>query len=91
MILIRLANSKLQGKICEKCQKRVTQVSAYGPNMQGKCLFKALIFGTCKKNILIYSHVRFQLYQSHSMTAIGLKSGKKSTNWVAVGISGTLK
>ena len=59
--------------------------------MQVKCLFKALIFGTCKKNILIYSHMRFQRYQSHSMTAIGLKSGKKSINWVSVGILETLK
>ena len=59
--------------------------------MQVKYLFKALIFDRLKKNILIYSHVRFQLYQSHSMTAIGLKSGKKSINWVSVGILETLK
>ena len=58
--------------------------------MQVKCLFKALIFGTCKKNILIYSHMRFQLYQSHSRIAIGLKSGKKSINWISVGILETL-
>ena len=36
-----------------------------------KCLFKALISG-----ISIYSQVRIQLYQSQSMTALGLKSGK---------------
>ena len=39
-----------------------------------------------KKNILIYSQMRFQLYQAHIMTVIGLKSGKKSINWGSVGI-----
>ena len=32
------------------------------------------------KNILIYSQMRFQLYRTHIMTVIGLKSGKKSIN-----------
>ena len=50
-----------------------------------KCLFKALIF-THVKNILIYSELGFQLYQSHSLIALGLKSGKKSMNWVSGGI-----
>ena len=35
--------------------------------------------------LLIYSQMKFQLYQSHSLTAIGLKSGKKSIKWVSVG------
>ena len=29
--------------------------------------------------------MRFQLYQLQGCTAIGLKSGKKSINWVSVG------
>ena len=29
------------------------------------------------KNIITYSQMRYQLYQSHSLTATGLKSGKK--------------
>ena len=33
-----------------------------------------------KKNVLIYSQMRFQLYQVHIMTDIGLKSGNKSIN-----------
>ena len=32
------------------------------------------------------SQMRFQLYQVHIMTVIGLKSGKKSINWGFVGI-----
>ena len=32
------------------------------------------------------SQVRFQLYQAHIMTVIGVKSGKKSRNWGSVGI-----
>ena len=51
--------------------KNVTRVSAYGPHTQVKCLLKALIFGTCKKNIIIYSQIKFQLYQPHSLTATG--------------------
>ena len=61
-------------------------MGVYGPHTQVRCLFKALIFGTCNKNILIYSQMRFQLYLLHSLTAIGLKIGKKSINWVSVGI-----
>ena len=61
-------------------------MGVYGPHTQVRCLFKALIFGTCNKNILIYSQMRFQLYLLHSLTAIGLKSGKESINWVSVGI-----
>ena len=52
---------------------------------QGKCPVKALIFGTCKKNIIVYSQMRFQLYQSHSLTVTGLKSGKKSKYWTERG------
>ena len=44
---------------------------------------KALIFGTCKKNIIIYSQMMPQLYQSYSLTAVGFNSGKKSINWVS--------
>ena len=65
--------SKLQDKIYKKYGKRVTWVGIYGPQTQVKYLFKALIFGICKKNILIYSWIRFQLYQSDSLTAIELK------------------
>ena len=43
-----------------------------GPHTQFKCLLEALIFGTCKKNIIMYSQMRFQLYQSHSLTVMGL-------------------
>ena len=41
-------------------------MGVYGPHTKVKCLLKALIFGTCKKNIT-YSQMRFQLYQSHSL------------------------
>ena len=64
----------------------VTQVFVYGTHTQVKCRFKALYFGKCKNNILICSHKRFQLYESHIMTVIGFKSGKMSINWVSVGI-----
>ena len=64
--------------------KRVTRVGVYGPHTEVKLLFKAWIFLTCKQNIIIYSQMRFQLYQSHRLTAIGLQSGKKSINWVSV-------
>ena len=60
----------------KKVNKRVSQVGVYGPHTQG--IFKAFIFGTCTKNILIYSQMRFELHQTHSMTAIGLESGKKA-------------
>ena len=52
-----------------------------------KCLLKALIFGTYKNNILISSQIRFELYQSHSLTVTGLKSSKKSKYWVFMGPS----
>ena len=58
----------------------------YGSITRVKCLFKAMVFHTCEKNKFIYSQMRFQLYHSHSLTAIGLKSGKKSINWVSVAI-----
>ena len=67
----------------------VTRVALYGLHTQIKCLPKALIL-VGKKNT-IYSQMGFQLSHSHSLTAIGLKSGKKSINWVSVGIVETLR
>ena len=54
---------------------------------------KPCFFGRCKKNIIkyMYSHTRFRLSQLNIMTAIGLKSGKKSINWASVGILETVK
>ena len=66
--------------------KKVTWVSVYGPHTQVKCLLKALIFGTCRKDIIMYSQMGFQLDQSHSLTVTGLKGGKKSKYWVSVGL-----
>ena len=45
-------------------------MGVYGPHTHVKRLFKALIFLTCKKNIIKYYQMRFQLYQSHRLTAI---------------------
>ena len=66
--------------------KKVTWVSVYGPHTQVKCLLKAMIFGTCKNSKIMYSQMRFQLYQSHSLILTRLKSGKKSKYWVTVGL-----
>ena len=55
-----------------------------GPHTQVKCLLKAFIFGTCKKNIIIYSQMRFNLDERHSLKATVLESGKKCINWVSV-------
>ena len=66
-------------------------MGVYGPHTHIKRLFKALIFLRCKQNIFIYSQMRFQLYQSHRLTVIGLQSGQKSINWVAVGNLETLR
>ena len=66
-------------------------MGVYGPHTQVKHLFKALIFLTRKQNIIIHSQMRFQLYQSHRLTALGLQSGKKSINWVSVGNLETLR
>ena len=60
------------------------------PHTQVKCLLKAFIFGTCKKNIIIYSQMGFQLYQQHSLTVTGLKSDKKAKYRVSVGLLETL-
>ena len=60
-------------------------MGVYGPHTQVKRLFKALVFLTCEKYIIIYFQMRFQLYQSHCLTAISLQSGKMSINWVSVG------
>ena len=66
-------------------------MGVYGPYPQVKRLFKALLFLTCKQNIIIYSQMRFQLCQFHRLTAIGLQSDKQSLNWVSVGILETLR
>ena len=66
--------------------KKVTWVSVYGPHTQVKCLLKALIFGTCRNDIIMHSQMGFQLHQSHSLTVTGLKGGKKSKYWVSVGL-----
>ena len=66
--------------------KKVTWASVYDPHTQVKCLLKALIFGTCEKDIIMHSQVGFQLNQSHSLTVTGLKGGKKSKYWVSVGL-----
>ena len=47
---------------------------------------KPLFFGTCKKNIIIYSQMGFQLYQLYSLTVTGLKNGKNSKYLVSVGL-----
>ena len=75
-----------------KMPKRVTWVGVYGfyTVLQRINIFKASIFLTCKRNIIIYSQIRFQLYQSHHLTAIGLQIGKKSIHWVSVGSLETL-
>ena len=57
-------------------------MGVYGPHTQVECLVKNLIFETSKKNILVYSQMRFHLYQKHSLTAKGIKGGKKSINLV---------
>ena len=78
------------GDICEKCQKRIRPVGVYGTQTEVNVYLNALIFLRCEKNISIYSQMGFQFYQSHRVTAMGLKSGKKSINWVSVGILETL-
>ena len=57
--------------------KKVTWVSVYGPHTQVKCLLKALIFGTCRKEIIMHSQMGFQLHQSHSLTVTGQSQGLK--------------
>ena len=52
--------------------------------------YKPWFLAHTKMNIL-YSQMRFQLYQAHIMSVIGLKSDKKSINWVSVGILETLR
>ena len=70
----------------EEYIRKVTQAGVYGPHTQVKCLLKTFIFSTCKKNILIYSEMGFQLFQSHSLTVTELKSGKNSKYWVSAGL-----
>ena len=60
-------------------KKKSSEWVIYGPHIHVKCLLKAL-------DIFIYSQMRFQLYQVHIKTVIGLKSGKKSINWGSVAI-----
>ena len=69
-----------------KMSKMVTRVGFNGPHTQVKCLLKAFIFGICKKNIIIYSQMGFQLYQPHSLTVTGLKSDEKEKYRVSVGL-----
>ena len=66
--------------------KKDTWASVYGAHTQVKCLLKTLIFGICKKDIIMHSQMGFQLHQSHSLTVTGLKGGKKSKYWVSVGL-----
>ena len=66
-------------------------MGVYGLYTQVKRLFKASIFLECKQNIIVYSQMRFQLYQSHRLTAIGLQSGIQSINWISVGTFETLR
>ena len=49
----RTYNLQVTVQNMEKCLERVTRVGVYGPHTLVKCLFKALISGTCKKNMLI--------------------------------------
>ena len=65
--------------------------SVIGPHTQLKCLLKALIFGTCEKNILLYPQMRYHIDERHRYSATGLKSGTKSINWVCVGIYETIR
>ena len=51
----------------------ITWVGVYGPHTQ----VKRVIFLTCKQNIIVYSQMKFQLYQSHCLTAIGLQKWQK--------------
>ena len=67
-------------------KKKSSEWIIHGSDIHVKCLLKALVFGTWKKNILIYSQMSFQLYQVHIITVIGLKSSKRSINWGFVGI-----
>ena len=67
----------------KNAKKKVTWMGGYGPHTQDKCTFKTLISGTCKR---IYFQMRFQLYLLQSLTATGLKNGKKSRYWASVGI-----
>ena len=57
--------------------KEMECCSTNGKHTQVKCLLKALIFGTCEKDIIMHSQMGFQLNQSHSLTVTGLKGGKK--------------
>ena len=66
--------------------KEMECCSTNGKHTQVKCLLKALIFSTCEKDIIMHSHMGFQLNQSHSLTVTGLKGGKKSKYWVSVGL-----
>ena len=59
-------------------------MGVYGPYPQVKHLLKALIFLTCKQNIIMYSQMRFQPCKFHRLTAIGLQIGKQSINLVSL-------
>ena len=63
----------------------------HGPHIHVKCLLISLGFWHMQKMNILYSQMRFQLYRAHIMSVIGLKSGKKSINWVSVGVLETLR
>ena len=77
---------QITGQNTEKNVKKGHLGDVYDPHTQVKCLLKALIFGTCRKDIIMHSQMGFQLHQSHSLTVTGLKGGKKSKYWVSVGL-----
>ena len=58
--------------------KKLTIVSVYGPHTHVKGLLKGLIVGTCRMNTIIYSQVKFQLYQTHILIITWLKSFEMS-------------
>ena len=62
------------------------------PQTQVNHIFKALIYLTCKQNIIIY-FPDFQISAASltSLDSYRLKSGKISINWVSVAILETLR
>ena len=50
---------KLQGKICEKYRKKIPKRGLYLPQAQFYPQHKVLKCGTCKKNIIMCSQVKF--------------------------------
>ena len=75
--------------VLEVCNVKPTYRKSWAGNLWE--LYKALTLGKCKNNTFIYSQIRFQVHEPHSLISTGLKSGKKSINWVSVGILEILK